>query len=260
MSGDPRIAPEVPVPRSGDGSRWGALRVGILGLNAWTVALLIPTLHVGVGTTLETLLAISPLIALGLGVYWLDQRRAWARWALLGAVGPALCLAIALRDELVAREAFDPAGMLLAAVSLLAYLAAAAHALTRPRAPRESSVHPLRTKEPVAEPAPRRWLRRALLGTASMGALAIAVLAPAWAERSARVEAWGDAADDGAVLTAIVAAISAAVALGAVIGPGLRADRKPRDPAKDRRRFALSLGVAIVGAIGWLVLRQLDAG
>lgn len=261
MTGDPPTPPSTGRNPAVNRPAWAALRVGILGLNAWVVAVLVPTLHVGVGGLWETLLAAIPLLGLAVGLAVLDTRREMARWTLLAVVGPAMAVALASRPELVERETFDPAAALLAAVSVVAYLGAAAHAVSRPTARRKATVHPLRAKEPVAEPGARRWLRRALLGVSALGALAIAVLAPAWSTRSERADAWAAAGDDSLVLTTVVGAIVAALALGAIVGPSLRADRRTvRSAKRERRRVLMSLAVAAIAGLGWLVLVQLDAG
>ena len=74
------------------------------------------------------------------------------------------------------------------------------------------------------------------------------------------MEVWEDAAPDGAALTAVVAAIVVAVMLGAIVGPGLRAERRSAQSAKgDRRRLVASIAIAVIAAGMWLVLWRMDA-
>lgn len=258
MSADPHTASsEAPDPaRSADAA--DAWRVGLLGLNAWVVIVLFPSVRVGAEGPLQVALAALALAVLAGGLWLLVRgRRELARWILLGATPPALALPIALRPALVEREVLDPPTLLLAVVSMIAWLAATTHAVARPTRVKPALAQVLVGKEPVSEPAARRWTRRALLAITSLGAFAIAVLAPAWTDRSARLEAWGEAADDGAVLTSVAAAIAGALVLGVVVGPGLRAERaRSRDAARRRRRLALALLVATLAAAAWLTLRH----
>ncbi|HJL17226.1 MAG TPA: hypothetical protein RMH99_16280 [Sandaracinaceae bacterium LLY-WYZ-13_1] len=233
--------------------------MGLLGVNAWLVSYLLPTLHVGAGDAWMVLGASAPLMVLAAGVALLGPRPGWARWVLLALYPPALGAVIAVRRELGAHEAYDETTSLLAVAAWLAYATAAAHASTRDRRVKPASPHPLVGKQPVREPPARRWLRRGLLATAATGGFAVAVLAPALGARRARTEAWGEAADDGAVLTSVVAAVVAAAALGAIVGPGLRAARAPRSArARSRRRLALASLVAVASGIAWLLLRHFD--
>ncbi len=260
MRADPRTtAATVPVAPSGAG-RADAVRVGILGVNAWLVALVIPAARLALGSPLEIALGLAPPVALGLGLAWMERRPGAARWALLGGFAPSLCLAIAARPALAEGEAYAPVTAALAAVSLLAFLAAAAHAVGRGGPPREATVHPLRSKDPVSEPVGRRWTRRTLLAITGVGALAIGVVAPVWGGAAGRTEAWGDAASEGIALTSVIGCLVAAVALGAVVGPGLRAERAGAERAsQDRRRLVGSLvGAALLGGL-WLLLTLLDA-
>lgn len=235
------------------------LAVGLLGVNAWLVVYLIPTLHLGLSTDLGSAASVLPLGVLLVGVASLATRRELARWCLLAVYPPALGATIALQPALVDREIVDMWVILVAAGSLVAYVAAAGHACARPPSEKESSSHPVTSKDPLVEPPSRRWLRRGLLGIAGLGGFAIVGVAPIWTSRAARAERWGEAADDGAVLTIVVASVVAAIALGAIVGPALRAERRAAlTPKKRRRRVALALLVATAAGVGWLVLTHLD--
>ena len=239
-----------------------AWRVGLTGLNAWLVLLLVPCLAAGWPDGIASLAAAGALALLALGVLAAvrspaDDRLAVAgRWVLLALAPAALAAMVAARTEVAARSAFGPATLVLGAASVLAYAASAARACTRPLARLEVSVHALRSKQPVSEPAMRRWMRRALLGVAALGAGAIALVAPT--ARGARIygEAWGDSAEAAAVLTSVVASLVAALALGAIVGPALRAKR-PRsgDDARRVRRIAWSAVVASLALGAYVALR-----
>jgi hypothetical protein len=235
-------------------------RVVLLGLNAWLVVLLIPSLHVGLFGLVDLALIAAPLGVLGPGLAVLRSGKlVIARWVLCAAVPAAMGGAIALRPALVELEAYGTIGLALGAASLLAYLAAAAHAVSADRELKEAIAQPLVGKEPVVEPLARRWLRRLMLGSAAVGAFALTVIAPSLPSQREREAAWGDAADDAAVLTAVVASLVTAIALAALIGPGLRAVRPTRDePARRRRRLAAAMLIGTAAAVGWMVLRQLE--
>lgn len=236
------------------------VRVGLLGLNAWTVVFLVPTLHLPEVGAVAWLAAAAALAALGAGWAALGRRGELARVLLLGLFPPALGLGVAASPELVEREVFDPITVLLAGASLLAFVAVAARVSARHEALKPATSQPSSTRDPVGEPGVRRWTRRALLALAAAGGFGMVAVAPVWTDRAARVAHWGEARDDGAVLAIVVAAVVAAFALGGVVGPGLRAERRPAKADRaSRRRLLLALLVAGGCAAGWLALRVLDA-
>jgi hypothetical protein len=236
-------------------------RLAILGVNAWIVALLVPSLHLDVwrdggGLDLGLLVSIAPLVVLAVALA--VPHRGAARWGLLAGYPASIALALAVRGELAERDAHGTIGLVLAALSLLAFVAAAAHASSHQpgSAQRETPLE----RDPVAEPVARRWVRRALLAIAAAGALALTLVAPTLGGRRARVERWGEAADDATVLAAVVASTVACVAIGAIIGPALRAARPgSHPPAQRQRRLAASMLLAVAAGVGWLVLRHFDA-
>jgi hypothetical protein len=237
----------------GVSTRPDLLRVGILGLNAWAVGVLLPTFHVGLANGLEGLAAVAPLGMLAAGVALLSRGSPHARWVLLAGVPPALVISAALRNAALVDDAFDAISLSLAAISLLAYLAASAHAVARPALSKPAIAIP------EAEPLARRWLRRALLGLTSVGAFGAVVVAPAWATLRERRAAWGEAADAASVLTAVVAAVVTAFAVGSIVGPALRAERaRPSAALSSRRRLAVAILFGTVAGIAWMVLTHFD--
>lgn len=257
MSAKPytRSAIEPPAERVAGGGAARA-RLAILGVNAWIVALLVPSLHLEVGLDLDLLVSCAPLAVLAIALA--IPHRGAARWGLLAGYPTSIALALGLRTELTERDAHGTAGLVLAALSLLAFVAAAAHASSHQ--PGSAELQTPLERDPVAEPLARRWVRRALLALAAAGALAITLVAPTLAGRRERVERWGEAADDATVLAAIVAATVACVAVGAIVGPSLRAARPgSHPPAQRQRRLAASMLLAVAAGVGWLVLRHFDA-
>jgi len=240
--------------------------VGLLGLNAWVVLLVVPSLHFGgldrqaMGGPTELLLAGLPLALLVAGVVQLGSRRGFSQLFLLALFPPAIGLAVAVRPVLVEREVFDPLTIGLGALSLGAYAIAAMHACARPVRTKPTTVHPSRSRDPVTEPLPRRLLRRLLLGLTTVGGLALVAMIPIWTGRADRADHWGEGADDGTVLTIIVATVAASFAIGGIVGPGLRAKRKRANkPKAQKRQLIWALAAACVAGMGWLLLRHFDA-
>lgn len=233
------------------------LRVALLGLNAWVISLLVPMLHVGVDPK-GALITSLPLVVLGLGLAALGRNVEHARWLLLAGYPPSIGGVLAWRSELTVREVHGTLGLALAALSLLAFTAAVARACAP--TPRNLASPPVRLERaPVAEPARRRWLRRALLGISGAGSLALVLLAPTFLSRSERLERWGKAADDATVLAIVVATVLSCALMGMVVGPALRAPRLGSErPTQRQQRLAISMLIAVAAAVGWLVLRHFD--
>ncbi len=242
-----------------------SLRVGLLGLNAWVVILVVPSLHHAgfepraLGGLLPVTLALLPLALLALGLSWLRAETPRARWALLALFPPSLGVAVAIRPSLVEREVFDPVTIGLGALSLAAYAVAAARACARPEETMPTTIRHARSREPVAEPRTRTLVRRAVLGLTTLGGLGLVAVVPIWTGRAERAERWGEGADDGTVLTIVVGTLAASFAIGAIVGPGLRARRRATRAKGRGRRIAVALGVAAIAGVGWFLLRQLDA-
>jgi hypothetical protein len=255
MSPDPHSAYEMPLE-----TRKDRLRLAVLGVNAWLVVLVIPSVHAGVVSAIDLVTFGAPLALLVAGILLLrgDEPR-FARWSLLAAFPAAVGALIATKPGLVELDAYGVFGASAGALSLVAFVATAARAVSRGGRTMTSETQPLVGKEPVVEPAQRRWMRRALLALATLGVFALAVVIPAWPDRRERMASWGEASADGAVLATLVSALVAAVALGTLVGPGLRAERPTRDePVLRRRRLAVAVLLGSSAAVGWLVLRQLE--
>src|SRR5688500_8774898 len=112
MSGDPPI-PVDPVKKHRLRPDAATLaRVILLGLIAWLVALLIPSLHVGLVSPTDLGLLALPLGVLVPGLALLREGNlVAARWILLAAVPASLGAAIALRPALVELEAYGTIGL-----------------------------------------------------------------------------------------------------------------------------------------------------
>ncbi len=245
-----------PGPSGGPPSvRTGApiLRVGALGLNAWAVTVALPAR----GTPLifaDIVLISLPLLALVLGLRMM-ARRSDATLGLLAVGVPVLLVtAVAGRSDAALSDRFGTLTMILAAFSTLAYVIAAADALGRPLLLRETK----ETKLALAARArpSSKGLRALVLGTTSTIALLLTIVLPALGTHASASAAWGEAADEGRVLTAIVGATIACITTAAIVGPTLRAERAaPTRRGEGTLTVTLSLVVAATGAIAWAILR-----
>lgn len=243
-----------------------ALRTAALGANLWAIALLLPVLHGGVRSALDVALVPLPLLPLAIGALALaapgDARRRRLAIATLLLIFPlTLAGVLAARADLADRDAWGALGLLVAACSLLAYGAVAAEACARPLELRTSVAHALVSPQVASEPFARTWLRRAVLGGATVGGLLIAVVAPAAGSRASLVSAWGEAADEATVLASVVGATASALAIAGIIGPRLRAARPGELPSETRTsmRVTVTLLLAGAGIIGYALLRALES-
>lgn len=231
------------------------VRVGVLGLNAWVVIVALPA---SLGPALifaDAVLVGLPLVALAIGLRMLWQRRDEALGLLIVGVPVLLATAVAGRSDPALVDRYGTATTILGALSMLAYVIAAAHAIGRPavlRATEESKL-----ARSVRARADGRGLRALVLGTTCTMAFLIAIVVPAMGSRAGAVEAWGDAADEGRTLAAIVGGAIACVAAAVIIGPSLRAARPTSRPSEGTLTLALALLVAATGAIAWGILGSL---
>ncbi len=130
-----------------------------------------------------------------------------------------------------------------------------AHAVGRRHTARAAQVQPLVGKEPVSEPTSRRVVRRLLLASTALGALALTVVAPSLSSRRDHVQRWGEAAEDATVLAIVLGTVVAGLLLGTLVGPTLRASRTaPTRPAHRRLRIGMALLIAAGALTGWVAL------
>ncbi len=241
-------------------SRWmdtAIVRVSALGLNAWAVAVALPEQAGGAFGIADVVLIVLPLIALGLGLRAMARKNP-ASLGLLAVGAPVLMVtAVAARSDPSLDDRYGTATTILAALSMLAYVVATADALGRPallRATRETKLALTARARPSA-----RGLRALVLGTTSTVALLLTIVLPALGSHRSALDAWGDAADEGRVLTAILGGTIACISTAAIVGPSLRAARLgPTRPGEGTLKVTLALLVAATGAIAWAILRTVS--
>lgn len=195
------------------------------------------------------LVALVPL-AVGAAAW---RRRGLRDAMLLGAFPFGLLLAVALAPRWTLADAHPLATRVVGALALLAYGAAAA--LTRPAgAPPGLVVKPLPVVATDRALERRARLRRLLLTLGALGALALAVVAPAIGPDVA--DAFGaESAAAAEVLVASIGASLGVVVLAAFVGP---ATRRRREAPRGRRGTRVALYLVVVG-VGLFVLQALSA-
>ena len=181
-----------------------ALRVVVLGLNAWVVLLLLPWGLSEPIAPMSLLWVMTPLVALGLGAPLILSHRLFAAWLLLGAFPVLSAFVVAFLPQLTAHPPHGTGGLALGALCLVAFGAGSALAVGRPERVRESSRRPLGTVAPVEERAGRRRGRRLLLIVGGAGAFTLALFAPGVGDVTSYEQAWGQAAGEAATLAAVV--------------------------------------------------------
>jgi hypothetical protein len=225
--------------------------VATLGLIAWAVVLAVPV-AVSRPHALAWLVLVASLHPLAAAVLsW--RREALRRVLLLVGYPTTLALGVALAPRLTALETHPPTFRLLGVVAVLAFGAAASIGDPGP-APPGLVVKPLSVVAGDPELSRRSRWRMVLLVMGTVGALALAVVAPALGPDPSvayGVEA-GSSAD---VLAAIVGACLGAVVLAGFVGP---ATRLRRGPVRARRAQRVGLYLLVV-AVGAFVLRTLAA-
>jgi hypothetical protein len=251
-SGSARLVDRGSFPR-----RIASLRVGALGLSAWGVSIAVPLSEGGAHSPADVVLAVLPLIALGVGIRFFASARAESTPLLAIAFPALIATAMAGRADPALSERYGTQMIILSGVAMLAYVVAAAHALARPSVLRETRVSKLAASPDGSGRA--RALRLLVVGTAAVAALVIAVVMPALGSHASFAATWGASADEGRVLVAIVAAAVTTLGLTVIIAPALRAPRpgEVRQGA-DSVTIAASLVVAVTGVMAWAILQFIE--
>lgn len=251
------LAPDKAVRRADVGSssrRIASVRVGTLGASAWLVSVAVPVAEGGVYSTADIVLAVLPVLALGLGVRFFARDRTEATPLLAIAFPTLIATAMAGRADPALADRYGTPLVILSGLAMLAYVIAAAHALARPSVFRETRVSKLAV---LPDPSGRaRALRALVLGTAALAGFVLTIVVPSIGSRASYAAAWADAADEGRVLVAILAAAVATFALTVIIGPALRAPRPGEvRSGRDGVTIAASIVVAATGVLAWAILR-----
>lgn len=228
--------------------RTDVVRLGALGINAWAVAVFVPSL---LGTReLGWALAVLPAFLLVAGLTVLRRWPGAAAWLLLAAFPACIGLAVADLPSQGGGPVQDTVALGLAAASLVLFLAVAAGVCSRPGPVRAATLRPLDERQANVDETRTRRLRRGLLLTAAgLGMWAVSVVAPTWGSREALVTAWGRATAQGEVLTAVAAGMLAVASLTLLVAPSTRRRRRrPTPPRQLALRVALLMLLALLGA------------
>lgn len=246
----------APPPTEG---RADTLRTGVLGLNFWLVAFLIPWLTAG-REVAQIALGALPLAVLPVGLGARRPALELSRWLLLVGYPGAIGLAIAAAESFGNSALVYPWPVLLiSALALTAYVAAAMRGLTRPERLRPRRARVSAGKKPVSDRPLRRWLRRIMVFTVAGGGLLAAAVAPMTGDRAALTRRWGETLDDALVLASTLGGIAAALGVGAIVGPALRATRvRRRIRLKQRRTTIVAVFLGSFAGLMYLLLSYFD--
>jgi hypothetical protein len=226
-----------------------------LGLLAWSVAALLPSVHRGtsLSTAALALLPVGPVLLVS-GLWLCGLRSRLAPYALLALFPTSLALSASRLEHDTALATFSPWVLSFALLALSSYLAAASALCARPETMRSVEHRPLGEIPAVDLETRKQRLGRAALVGVALGAMGLVAWA-SWATPAHFREMWGRAAPEGATLTALCAGIVGALSLS-LVGPGLRAERAPPIRREQRmRRVSWLLLVALSGVVVYAALR-----
>ncbi|MCB9635060.1 MAG: hypothetical protein H6721_23285 [Sandaracinus sp.] len=221
------------------------------GLIAWAVVLLVP---LAVARPRPTAWPVLVAVLVPLVAALPTWRREIVRRLLLLVIYPcALATGVALSPRLADLDAHPPTMRLLGALAFLAFAASASVADPRP-APPGLAIKSLSAVSGDPGLSRRARVRAWLVGAVTVGALAIAVVAPAVGEDPSVT--FGAASGPAAgTLVAVLAALLGTVVVAGFVGPATRR-RRGVVTARRAQRVGLYLLVVLVGG---LVLRTLAA-
>ncbi|MBK8172056.1 MAG: hypothetical protein IPK60_17165 [Sandaracinaceae bacterium] len=234
-----------------------ALRVAFLGLNAWAVVILIPSLHAeGIERAPLLVLPLLALIVVGVSIYRMWRAIPWVALVLFPCT---IAGTIALEPRLRRGDAFSVYMLVAGVLSFAAYAAVAAIAAGRRTQLRQTTEHALAQRAKHVVDRHRTTLRRGLLIFGAAVAVALIAVAPYVGVRRSLDDAWKDASAEGATLTALVAGILATLVIATFVGPALRAPRRrsSREKINRARRVVPLLLLVAVGVTAYvLYVRQ----
>lgn len=236
-----------------------AARVVVLGLNAWAVLVVIPMLLAEPRSFAHVAWLLLPLPALLAGALAMPRSRPLASWVLLGGFPTLLVAVVAAMPRLVLQSAYSTVGLLIGALSLVAFGAGAAYATARPEALRPTTRRPLGSVTPIDEPRERSRGRRLLVGAGVIGSMLVALVAPAFGGVESYGEVWGRAAPEAAVLTAVVGGALATVTMAVFVGPTLRAERGRGLSRRQVNRRILALLVSVTLGVAFYVFYVVES-
>jgi hypothetical protein len=227
-----------------------------LGVNVWVTHVLLALVSYGT-TPMHYVVGACSLLCLLLGAAARMTRddarsRRAALWLLVCGYPALIGVSLSLGSEQIRETAYTALSMPLCAASLLAYSAAAVVACRQEERPLETESHPLNGREPSASPA---LFRRSVIGICLCGAFAIAVIAPLASDYVQLAEAWGDAADAGAVLSALAGTAIGVSVVVVHLGGALRKTEKVRETMRQRRqRVATLLFLTLLGFVTYFTV------
>jgi len=239
-----------------DRSRANQWIVVVLGLNAWIVINLWPVVFSANTQLWESyLLPTSPALLL-IAIRNMQSRPIAARWILLAFFPISLIVPVVLRSEIDNQLAFTPVVLLFAALSLTAYFALTADALSSHVRYRQSDYKPLGLPDTPINQPPRVRLRRSVVAIAFLGAFCIAAAGPALGGFRELKRHWGDASSQAGLLITLVASTLAVAVFLSFLAPVLKAGNARRpERLEGKRRLISALVLSLLGFLTFYLLR-----
>jgi len=226
-----------------------------LGLNAWVVIDVWPLAFPANQQAWQSyLLLLSPTLLL-LATRGMRRRPSAARWILLALFPVSLIAPVVVRSEIDNQLAFTPVVLLFAVLSLVAYFAFIADALSVHVPYRHCDYKSLALPgTPTIQPA-RVWLRRTIVGLALLGSLCVVATGPAFSGFRGLKRDWGDASMQAGLLITLVASTLAIAVLLSFLGPALKAfDGRRPARAQAARKLISALILSLFGLLTFYLL------
>ena len=224
-----------------------------LGAYAWTAVVVWPRLSLAPPSADTLAVGLLAPVMLVAGLRAIRNRLRLARWLLFAGFPTALALAVAKESEATNRIVYSPVLLLIAALALLAFGACALGACSGAAQLRSVNLSLLRSDAYLAPKRTNR-LRIVAVGWVLASALVLATWPPSAGGVVALREAWGEASNEGALLTAVGAAALAVVCLIVFVPKLLREEPVAADGTSVRTLWSLLL--AGVGFATYLLLQE----
>lgn len=225
------------------------IQVALLGVNVWAVVLLIPwlTSH-PVFDQARIIALVGTLAPLFVGSFLVAPGSRAATFALLFVYPIALGFGIAALPRWTEETPHSAPGMVVAAVSFLAFLASASSA-ARESAPRIAAKLQAVSAPAPSDPPGRVRLQRALFFVLGTGCFGLATIGPFLPPTSRADEASQAPWAEVATFVAVASIMLGVAVLGSIYAPALRRSRRHVPPRRTRLRVLALVWAAVLGLL-----------
>lgn len=231
-----------------------AVGAAILGFNLWAVTLFVPWLtSEPVEPPTSAWIVGAPLLLLVAGASMRSRSRLSTAFSLFG-FPVAIGIGIAFLPRWTAGDPYSTPGIVLGALSFLAYAAAASAAATdgAPRIP--IAVHPV-TMGPVPTSWGRRWIQPTVVLVLAAGGFVLTTVGPRVADGEAFVRTWGDGAPEASTFVAVTSVMLAVSILTLVLAPAMRRSSLRAPKRRTTLRVLALLWAALLGGLLYVSLK-----